>query len=183
MRKQKLVSEQEQRGTAGITRNESELKQEIATQTSPRNTVDPQRFEELELQVRKMSETLAALLETSKASSPSQQATSHRTASTSKNGTKGLRPDTEQRIEFLEEMEAKHSKLITLKAKADTELYQDIENMKESIKVLEGKVEYCVQTLDDTESESPGDSEHDGQDTERFDNDIEEADVTVGVSD
>jgi hypothetical protein len=130
-----------------------------ATQTSPRNTVDCHKFEALQLKVETLGEIFAAVLDECM---PRDSASS---STNSANLEPKTRPgsDIESRIDFLEKMEIEHSRLLTLKGKADAELYTDIENMKQDIKVLPGKADYLIRAQEESDAESDAESDDGSQ--------------------
>ena len=65
----------------------------------------------------------------------------------------------ETRISFLERVEDEHSCLLIAQAKADAEMHSDIDAMKSNFAVLDGKVTYCMDMIDETFTESDGKEE------------------------
>jgi len=59
-------------------------------------------------------------------------------------------------INFLERVEDEHSRLLIAQAKADAEMHSDIDVMKFNLAVLDGKVTYCMDMIDETFTESDG---------------------------
>ena len=57
----------------------------------------------------------------------------------------------------MEGIEHDHSRLLVCKAKADAEMYDDMELVKDSVKVLQGKMDYVLHVLDDSGSEEDSD--------------------------
>ena len=68
----------------------------------------------------------------------------------------------EERVQYLERMEEQHSRLLVLKAKSDEEMFKDVTELRCNQQVLEGKVGYCMQLLEDSDSAGPMEGEEDG---------------------
>eukprot|EP00747_Dinoflagellata_sp_TGD_P058653 gnl/TRDRNA2_/TRDRNA2_151218_c0_seq2.p1 gnl/TRDRNA2_/TRDRNA2_151218_c0~~gnl/TRDRNA2_/TRDRNA2_151218_c0_seq2.p1 ORF type:complete len:156 (-),score=23.24 gnl/TRDRNA2_/TRDRNA2_151218_c0_seq2:149-616(-) len=75
----------------------------------------------------------------------------------------------EDRLQFLEQVEHDHSRLLTLKAKADSETYDELKSMKNDMHETHWKIGSCLQSLEsdgDTEEEDEGEEEDDEPDDE-----------------
>ncbi len=62
-------------------------------------------------------------------------------------------------MQFLENQEDQHSRLLFLKARSDAEMMDDLKSLRYDNKVLEGKVGYCLELLTDSESDFEKDEE------------------------
>merc|ERR1712048_499939 len=75
----------------------------------------------------------------------------------------------EDRLQFLEQVEHDHSRLLTLKAKADSEMYDELKSMRNDMQEMQGKIGYCLQCLEsdsDTDEEDESEEEDDEPDEE-----------------